>query len=168
MISEASLPVWRQTFWTCLTVTRDSVVLPLPSFSLKVVEDYVGFERKEAEYGGAWAMAIHRGNGNQRRGKAKELMDKILAYNKEDLEATGRCSSGEKVWTVILLPCRLAWAVCPLDPTSICRTTSISVLLSTFPCSIFRISDCPFSSVRGKYHPHVLTYHLRLPFAALL
>jgi predicted RecB family nuclease len=35
-----------------LTVTRNSVVLPLPSFSLKVVEDYVGFERKEAEYGG--------------------------------------------------------------------------------------------------------------------
>src|SRR6202795_4870064 len=40
-----------------LTVTRESVVLPLSSFSLKVVEDYVGFERKEAEYGGAWAMA---------------------------------------------------------------------------------------------------------------
>ena len=40
-----------------LTVTRESVVLPLPSLSLKVVEDYVGFERKEAEYGGAWAMA---------------------------------------------------------------------------------------------------------------
>jgi predicted RecB family nuclease len=72
-----------------LTVTRDSVVLPLPSFSLKVVEDYVGFERKEAEYGGAWAMATFiEATETSDEGKRNELMDKILAYNKEDLEAT--------------------------------------------------------------------------------
>jgi predicted RecB family nuclease len=72
-----------------LTVTRDSVVLPLPSFSLKVVEDYVGFERKEAEYGGAWAMATFiEATETSDEGKRKELMDKIVAYNKEDLEAT--------------------------------------------------------------------------------
>jgi predicted RecB family nuclease len=72
-----------------LTVTRESVVLPLPSFSLKVVEDYVGFERKEAEFGGAWAMAtfIEATETSDER-KRKELMDKIVAYNKEDLEAT--------------------------------------------------------------------------------
>ena len=72
-----------------LTVTRDSLVLPLPSFSLKVVEDYVGFERKESEYGGSWAMATFieaTETSNER--KRTELMDKILAYNKEDLEAT--------------------------------------------------------------------------------
>ncbi|MGA8222554.1 MAG: TM0106 family RecB-like putative nuclease [Candidatus Acidiferrales bacterium] len=72
-----------------LTITRDSVVLPLPSFSLKVVEDYVGFERKQAEYGGAWAMATFiEATETSDEGKRKELMDKILAYNKEDLEAT--------------------------------------------------------------------------------
>jgi predicted RecB family nuclease len=72
-----------------LTVTRDSVVLPLPSFSLKVVESYVGFERNEAEYGGAWAMATFiEATESSDEGKRKELMDKILAYNKEDLEAT--------------------------------------------------------------------------------
>ena len=72
-----------------LTVTRESVVLPLPSFSLKVVEDYVGFERKEAEYGGAWAMATFiEATETCDEGKRKELMDKIMAYNKEDLEAT--------------------------------------------------------------------------------
>ena len=72
-----------------LTVTRDSVVLPLPSFSLKVVEDYVGFERKEAEYGGAWAMATFiEATETRDEGRRKELMDKIVAYNKEDLEAT--------------------------------------------------------------------------------
>ncbi len=89
MTPKASLPVWRQTCSTCLTVTRDSVVLPLPSFSLKVVEDYVGFERKEAEYGGAWAMATFiEATETSDEGKRKELMDKIVAYNKEDLEAT--------------------------------------------------------------------------------
>jgi len=72
-----------------LTVAKDSVVLPLPSFSLKVVEDYVGFERKEAEYGGAWAMATFiEATETSDEGKRKELMDKIVAYNKEDLEAT--------------------------------------------------------------------------------
>jgi len=71
-----------------LTVTRDSLVLPLPSFSLKVVEDYVRFERKEAEYGGAWAMATFiEATETSDEGKRKELMDKIVAYNKEDLEA---------------------------------------------------------------------------------
>ena len=72
-----------------LTVARESVVLPLPSFSLKVVEDYVGFERKEAEYGGAWAMATFiEATETEDEGKRKELMDKIVAYNKEDLGAT--------------------------------------------------------------------------------
>lgn len=72
-----------------LTVTRESIVLPLPSFSLKVVEDYVGFVRKEAEYGGAWAMATFiEATETSDEAKRKELMDKIVAYNKEDLEAT--------------------------------------------------------------------------------
>jgi predicted RecB family nuclease len=72
-----------------LTVTRESVVLPLPSFSLKVVEDYVGFQRKEAEYGGAWAMATFiEATETSDEAKRKELMDKIVAYNREDLEAT--------------------------------------------------------------------------------
>jgi predicted RecB family nuclease len=72
-----------------LTVTRDSLVLPLPSFSLKVVEDYVGFERKEADYGGAWAMATFiEATETSDEGKRRELMDKIVAYNREDLEAT--------------------------------------------------------------------------------
>ena len=72
-----------------LTVTRQSVVLPLPSLSLKVVEDYVGFERKEAEFGGAWAMATFiEATESSDEGKRRELMDKIVAYNREDLEAT--------------------------------------------------------------------------------
>lgn len=72
-----------------LTIARETVVLPLPSFSLKVVEDYVGFERKEAEYGGAWAMATFiEATETIDEGKRKELMDKIVGYNKADLGAT--------------------------------------------------------------------------------
>ena len=72
-----------------LPIARDSVVLPLSSFSLKVVEDHVGFERKEAEYGGAWAMATFiEATETGEDGKRKALMDKILNYNREDLEAT--------------------------------------------------------------------------------
>jgi predicted RecB family nuclease len=88
-VGKVSLPVWRRNLLDLLTVTTDSVVLPLPSFSLKVVESYIGFERKEAEYGGAWAMATFiEATETNDEGTRKDLMDKIVAYNKEDLEAT--------------------------------------------------------------------------------
>jgi predicted RecB family nuclease len=41
-----------------LTVARDSVVLPLPSFSLKVIEKYVGYKRPQTVYGGDFSMAM--------------------------------------------------------------------------------------------------------------
>ncbi|MGB7436994.1 MAG: hypothetical protein WBR26_11560 [Candidatus Acidiferrum sp.] len=34
------------------------MVLPLPSLSLKVVEEYIGFKRSQTEYGGDWSMAM--------------------------------------------------------------------------------------------------------------
>jgi predicted RecB family nuclease len=70
------------------TVTKESIILPVPSFSLKVIEQYVGYERKQEEFGGQWAMAMFiEATETSDEGKRKELMDKILAYNKEDLEA---------------------------------------------------------------------------------
>lgn len=72
-----------------LPITRDSIILPVPSFSLKVIEQYVGYKRKQAEFGGQWAMAtfIEATETSDER-KRGELMDEILAYNQEDLEAT--------------------------------------------------------------------------------
>jgi predicted RecB family nuclease len=35
-----------------LPVTQKAVALPLPSYSLKVVEEFVGFKRTQEEYGG--------------------------------------------------------------------------------------------------------------------
>lgn len=71
-----------------LPVTQRSVVLPLPSYSLKVVEGHVGFQRTQTEYGGDWAMAAYieavETNDLARR---VELMAQILTYNKEDLDA---------------------------------------------------------------------------------
>src|ERR1700728_1686119 len=70
-------------------ITKESIILPAPSFSLKVIEQYVGYKRKQAEYGGQWAMAMFiEATETSDEEKRQELLDKILAYNKEDLEAT--------------------------------------------------------------------------------
>lgn len=72
-----------------LTVTKDSVILPVPSYSLKVIEQYAGYERTQTEYGGQWAMALFiEATETENEGKRQELMNQILAYNNEDLEAT--------------------------------------------------------------------------------
>jgi predicted RecB family nuclease len=70
-------------------VTKNSIALPLPSYSLKVVEEYVGFKRTQDEYGGSWAMAkfilaTETDDETERNG----LMAEILKYNEEDLAAT--------------------------------------------------------------------------------
>ncbi|OHB62672.1 MAG: hypothetical protein A2168_09090, partial [Planctomycetes bacterium RBG_13_50_24] len=72
-----------------LPITQKSIALPLPSYSLKVVEQYVGFERTQDEYGGNWAMAkyIEATEMADERQRA-EVMDEILRYNEEDLQAT--------------------------------------------------------------------------------
>ena len=72
-----------------LPVTKEAVALPLYSYGLKVVEEYVGFNRKQEEFGGSWAMAkfieaTETGNEAERNA----LMGEILKYNEEDLAAT--------------------------------------------------------------------------------
>jgi predicted RecB family nuclease len=72
-----------------LPITKASVILPLPSYSLKIVEQYVGFKRTQDEYGGSWAMAefilATETNDEQER---NARMGEILKYNEEDLAAT--------------------------------------------------------------------------------
>ena len=72
-----------------LTVTRNSIVLPLPSLSLKVVEQYIGYGRTQAEFGGEWSMAqfILATETSDEQLRA-QIMEQILKYNDEDLEAT--------------------------------------------------------------------------------
>lgn len=72
-----------------LPITKNSIALPLPSYSLKEVEKHVGFKRTQTEYGGSWSMAqfilaTETDDENERNAR----MDEILKYNQEDLEAT--------------------------------------------------------------------------------
>jgi predicted RecB family nuclease len=72
-----------------LPITKASIILPLPSYSLKVVEQYVGFKRTQDEYGGSWSMAqyilaVETNDEAERNAR----MDEILKYNCEDLGAT--------------------------------------------------------------------------------
>jgi predicted RecB family nuclease len=72
-----------------LPITKNAIALPLPSYSLKVVEGYVGFERKQGEYSGEWAMAqfiLATETGDEAERNAR--MAEILKYNEEDLAAT--------------------------------------------------------------------------------
>lgn len=72
-----------------LTVAKNSVILPVPSFSLKVIEQYIGFKRSQTEFGGQWAMAMFvQAVETSNESKRKQLMDEILKYNEEDLAAT--------------------------------------------------------------------------------
>ena len=69
-----------------LKVLRRAVTLPVHSYSLKVVEEYVGFKRSQDEYGGDWSIAVWEeavvaANPEQRR----RLLEKLAAYNAEDL-----------------------------------------------------------------------------------
>lgn len=72
-----------------LPITKSAVALPLPSYSLKVVEEYIGFKRTQDEYGGSWAMAqFILATETQDVGERNQRMGEILKYNEEDLAAT--------------------------------------------------------------------------------
>jgi predicted RecB family nuclease len=79
----------RKNLLDLLPITQHSVALPLPSYSLKVVERYIGFKRTQQEYGGDWAMAKYiEAIETEDETKRAEFMAQILEYNREDLEAT--------------------------------------------------------------------------------
>jgi predicted RecB family nuclease len=79
-----------------LPITRESIALPLPSYSLKVIEQSdavfkaTGFKRTAADVAkgdesiAAYMEAVETDNMSRRQ----EIVDAICAYNQEDLEAT--------------------------------------------------------------------------------
>jgi predicted RecB family nuclease len=72
-----------------LPITQQSTALPLPSYSLKVVEEYIGYKRTQDEYGGEWAMAKYiEATETENSDQRAQVLEQILAYNREDLEAT--------------------------------------------------------------------------------
>ena len=72
-----------------LPITKNSVALPLPGYSLKVVEKYVEFKRTQEEYGGQWSMAqFIFATETKNEAERNRRMAEILKYNEEDLAAT--------------------------------------------------------------------------------
>lgn len=72
-----------------LPITKAAVILPQPSYSLKVVEKHVGFKRTQDEYGGDWSIAKYiEAVETEDEEERKSKMDEILKYNEEDLKAT--------------------------------------------------------------------------------
>ncbi len=72
-----------------LPITRDAVVLPDPSYSLKVVERRASYRRTLDEYGGDWSIARYIEAVETDDASARDaIMQEILDYNREDLEAT--------------------------------------------------------------------------------
>jgi predicted RecB family nuclease len=72
-----------------LSATKSAVALPVPSYGLKVIEQYVGYHRTQDTVGGDWSIAQYieavECDDEQKR---QQLLDEILTYNQEDLEAT--------------------------------------------------------------------------------
>jgi predicted RecB family nuclease len=65
-----------------------ALCLPIPSYGLKQVEQYAGFQRSQADYGGLWSVVRYRewleaGTSDER----ERIADELLRYNREDCEA---------------------------------------------------------------------------------
>src|SRR3990172_6043249 len=72
-----------------LEVTKESLILPVYSYGLKMVEKYVKFKRTMEEFGGEWSMAQYiRAVETKDEKLRNEIMSKIVKYNEEDLQAT--------------------------------------------------------------------------------
>lgn len=71
-----------------LPIMKQAVCLPLPSYSLKQVEKYVGFQRNVAGKGD-WAIAMYiQACETDDPLAAEAVIGEILQYNEEDLDAT--------------------------------------------------------------------------------
>jgi len=87
--SDGTAAAVRANLFDLLPATQKAVALPLPSYSLKVVERYVGFKRSQTEYGGEWSMAQYiEATETEDDNVRQKVMADILKYNEEDLAAT--------------------------------------------------------------------------------
>jgi predicted RecB family nuclease len=67
---------------------KQAVVVPLPSYSLKVIEQYVGYERPDKEFSGYWSVVNYMKAATMKNEtRRNEIMRQLLAYNEADLLA---------------------------------------------------------------------------------
>jgi len=75
--------------WDLYPAILNSVTLPVPSYSLKEIEKFVGFKRTQEEYGGSWSIVrYNRYLEASTKKEADKIMNEIKIYNGEDLMAT--------------------------------------------------------------------------------
>jgi len=75
--------------WDLYRAILNSVTLPVPSYSLKEIEKFVGFERTQEEYGGSWSIVRYNEYLEASTKKeADNILKEIKVYNAEDLMAT--------------------------------------------------------------------------------
>jgi predicted RecB family nuclease len=78
-----------ESLWDMLPkAIQRALCLPIPSYGLKQVEQYAGFQRSQADYGGLWSVVRYRewleaGTSDER----ERIADELLRYNREDCEA---------------------------------------------------------------------------------
>jgi predicted RecB family nuclease len=72
-----------------LRVVKKALIFPLPSYSLKVIEQYIGYQRTMEDFGGEWSMAQYvKAVETEDAVLRDKVMNEIMQYNREDLEAT--------------------------------------------------------------------------------
>ncbi|MQG77132.1 MAG: TM0106 family RecB-like putative nuclease [SAR202 cluster bacterium] len=79
----------RENLVDLLPITQHSFALPDPSYTLKLVELRAGYKRTMDEYGGNWAIVNYAlALESDDEAIRKDVMNQIVKYNREDLEAT--------------------------------------------------------------------------------
>lgn len=69
-------------------VVEGSLVIPVPSYGLKLIERVVGYARRMPDTGGKWSMATYiEAVETEDAAKAAALIGEIVRYNEEDLDA---------------------------------------------------------------------------------
>jgi len=69
-------------------VVEGSLVIPVSSYGLKLIEQVAGYERRMPETGGKWSMATYiEAVETEDPARAAELIGDIVRYNEEDLDA---------------------------------------------------------------------------------
>jgi len=63
--------------------------LPVYSYGLKTVEQYIGYKRTMEEFDGDWSIVQYiRAVETEDENMRQSIMNEILKYNEEDLQAT--------------------------------------------------------------------------------
>jgi predicted RecB family nuclease len=71
-----------------MEAVKKALVLPVYSYSLKVIEGLAGFARTQKEFGGDWSIARYIRAAESTDADFRErIMREILTYNEEDLRA---------------------------------------------------------------------------------